>query len=236
MRRVRAFGLSTIVLLAAGCASGAPGATSTTGGPGPGATSTAGIPGPGGATQPAGPSTPTDPTPGPTAPATGTVLIHATFTGHFADPLATADQKVEADIVWKTGPDSIHDPEAFTFTAGTFTFSESIGGVCGGTRSEAGPMTVLVKTSLISGQPQDADNAKAVMIDRRIEESLLEFSAFSQFGVPNPDAEGCGPLSRSGVGSCRLLFHLVTLDSLEPDATCESAGSTWTGHLEQTPG
>ncbi len=160
-------------------------------------------------------------------------MIHATFTGHATDPLATADQMVTAEIVWKTGPDSIHDIEAFTFTSGSFTFSESIDGVCGGTRSEAGPMTVLSGTALVSGDPQDIDSAKAVMIDRRIEESLLEFSVFSGFAVPNADA-GCGELSRSGVGGCRLLFHLVTLDSLEPDATCDNqAGSTWTGHLDQ---
>ena len=233
MRRSHAFAAFSLVMLVTACAPGGPGATST---PGiPGATSTPAVVLP----PPLGSDAPCDGqgcSAAPTTPAAGTVLIHATFAGHFSDPLATADQSVEAEIVWKTGPNSIHDIEAFAFTSGSFTFSESIGGVCGGTRSEAGPMTVQVGTALISGDPQDIDSAKAVMIDRRIEESLLEFSVFSGYGVPNADAEGCGPLSRSGVGSCRLLFHLVTLDSLEPDASCDQAGSSWTGHLEQVPG
>lgn len=168
----------------------------------------------------------------PTSAAGGVVLIHATFTGQYSDSLATADQTVNAEIVWKTGPDSIHDSSAFTFTSATFTFSESIGGVCGGTRSEAGPMNVQFGTTLTSGGPEEQQVAGAVMIDRRIAESALRFSLFSSFVVPNADA-GCGDLSKSGVGSCPLIFRLVTLERLQEDAACEQSGTSWTGHLAQ---
>jgi hypothetical protein len=228
MRRTRAIAAWAMVMTVAACGPVGAGPSATPGLPA-GATSTPAAIAP----SPSGPCGDAPCTAPPTAPAGGVVLIHATFTGHFSDPLSTADQTVEAEITWKTGPDSIHDMYAFTFTSGSFMFSESIGGVCGGTRSEAGPMNVQSGTALISGDPQDRDSAKAVMIDRRIEESLLEFSLFSQYGVPNADAEGCGPLSRSGVGSCSLTFPLVTLDRLREDASCDETGSSWTGHLEQ---
>lgn len=233
MRAPRALSATALAALLAACGGGGPAASGA-----PASTPPAVIVVPGSTSQqasqdpcvvdPASCATP------PASPATGVLLIHGSFTGHFSDPLATADQTVEVDITWNAGPDDVHDRDAFVFTSGSYTFSESIGGVCGGSRTEAGPLQLQGNQSMASADPQARDSARILMIDRRMTEFLLEFSAFSNFGVPNADAEGCADLSRSGVGSCRLKFPQVAADRLAPDATCDSqSGSTWTGHLTQ---
>lgn len=230
MRPPRALTVAALALLVAACGSAGPSATSTAG---PAVITTA----PGITAPPESQPPCVDPASCNTElPASnGRVLvIRGTFSGHFSDPLATADQTVDVEFLWHVGPDDIHDRDAFTFTSGSYTFSESIGGVCGGTRTEAGLLQPQGNQSLISGDPQDRDLARVSMIDRRITDGFLEFSLFSNFGVPNPDAEGCGPLSRSGVGSCSLKFPQLAADRLQADATCTNqAGTTWTGHLEQ---
>ena len=162
------------------------------------------------------------------------IVITGTFTGHREDGLVTADQTVEVEVHWRSAPDDIHEPEAFTFVSGSYTFSESISGVCGGSRSEGGPLNVVGPQTLFSGEPQDRDQAQIVMVDRRLDGGGLEFAASSSFRVPNADAS-CDFLSVGGVNSCSLLFRLTALDRLAPDAECTNeSDSTWTGRLEQS--
>ncbi|MEP7082856.1 MAG: hypothetical protein ABI841_07785 [Chloroflexota bacterium] len=160
------------------------------------------------------------------------MVLNGTFTGHFSDSLATAQQTVQFELHWNAGPDDIHDSNAFTLASGTFTFSESIGGVCGGSRDEEGPLTSYVnQQSLLAAEPQDRDNAQLLVIDRRLSGGGVEFSVFSSFEVPNSDPEGCGDLDRSGVGSCPLVFLQAAIGELQQDAECTSAGGEWTGQL-----
>jgi hypothetical protein len=159
-------------------------------------------------------------------------VLRGTFTGHHSDPLSTADQTVQVELHWNAGPDDIHDANAFTLTSGSFTFSEAIGGVCGGSRTEAGPMRSFVNPqSLLSADPQDRNNAQVGVIDRRITGGGVEFTVFSSFEVPNADPEGCGDLDRSGVGSCSLVFLQTGIGTLQEDARCTGASGDWTGHL-----
>lgn len=84
--------------------------------------------------QPPGPPAATD------AAATGgnVLVLRETFTGHYENDLATAHQTMAVEFVWQYGPDDIHDIYVFVFTAGSYMFTESIGGACGGARREAG--------------------------------------------------------------------------------------------------
>lgn len=178
-------------------------------------------------------------TAGPTSAATATpggarvVTLHGTFTGHFADPLATADLTVEVEVRWNAGPDDIHDINAFTLSSGSFTFSESIDGVCGGSRSEEGPLTSFVnEQSLFSADPQERDNVQVSVIDQRMETGGVQFAISGSFDVPNADPEGCGDLDRSGVGTCGLVFLWTAIGELQPEATCTGASGDWTGRLQ----
>ena len=159
--------------------------------------------------------------------------MRGSFTGHSEDPLASADQTVELELHWNAGPDDIHDRQAFRFESGTFTFSESIDGVCGGSRSEAGPMTPWSDTFLISGDIQDRDQASVTLVDQRLSSGAVELSLTSSFLVAAPDPEGCADLSRFGVHTCTLKFLQTAIGELQPDATCSdpSRGVDWTGRL-----
>jgi hypothetical protein len=203
---------------------GLPGASSGTG-------SASGDPGTSGPL----PSGAVDPTPGATPSAGGTrlVVLHGTFTGHGEQPLSTADQTVEVELDWYAGPDDIHDSRAFRFVSGSFTFSESIDGVCGGSRSEAGPLTAFSDTFLVSGDMQDPDRATASLTDQRLSSGAVELSLTSSFAVSAPDPEGCADLSRTGVPTCTLKFLQTAIGELRPDATCADAsrGVEWAGRL-----
>lgn len=177
---------------------------------------------------------PSDGTAKPTGsvPPAGVIVLHGTFTGHFADALATADQVVEVEVLWSAGPDDVHDRDAFTLPSGSFTFSQSIIGVCGGTCSEAGALTSFVNPqSLFATDPQVRDNVSIAVIDQRLAGSGVEFSVSSLFEVPSADPVGCGDLDRSGVGSCSLVFMQRAIGVLEPEATCRGAAGDWTGRL-----
>jgi hypothetical protein len=169
----------------------------------------------------------------PTGPSTGLVVLHGTFTGHGSDPLASADQTVQLELQWNAGPDDIHDSKAFRLVSGSFTFSESIDGVCGGSRSEAGALTPWSDTFLISGDIQDRDQAAVTLVDARLSSGALELSLTSSFAVSAPDPEGCADLSRTGVGVCTLAFLQTAIGELKPDASCSDASRNieWTGRL-----
>jgi hypothetical protein len=173
------------------------------------------------------------PTSAPTATPDGArvVTLHGTFIGHNSDSLATADLTVEVEVVWNAGPQDIHDRNAFVLTSGSFEFSESIGGVCGGSRDEAGPLTSFVNDqSLIAADPQDRDNTQVGIIDRRMQTGGVEFSISASYEVPN--SEGCADLDRSGVGSCSLVFLQTAIGELQREATCSGPAAEWTGTLE----
>lgn len=168
----------------------------------------------------------------PSADATRVVILHGTFTGLSSTPLASADQRVEVEVRWNVGPDDVHDRDAFTLTSGTFTFSEAIDGVCGGSRIEAGSMTSFVNAqSLSAADPQVRDNAQVTVIDQRLNQSGVEFVASSLYEVPNADPEGCGDLDRSGVGPCALVFLQTAIGTLQEEATCTGPAGEWTGTL-----
>ena len=136
-------------------------------------------------------------------------------------------------MLWNAGPEDIHDRNAFTLTSGSFEFSESIGGVCGGNRDEDGPLTVRVNDQgLFSADPQERDNVHVSVIDRRMETGGVEFAIWGSYEVPNGDPEGCGDLDRSGVSTCGLVFLATGIGELQPEATCSGPGGEWTGTLE----
>ena len=233
-RAIAAIGV--IVLLVAACGGTGPATPSPTilGGGGPGATSALS------SDTPSGPVAPSEPTSTPgtsTAPPSGNgtrlVVLRGSFSGHSEDPLATADQTVELELHWNAGPDDIHDSKAFRFVSGSFTFSESIDGVCGGSRSEAGPLTPWSDTFLISSDIQDRDQAQVSLTDQRLSSGAVELSLTSSFLVSAPDPEGCADLSRFGVHTCTLKFLQTAIGELQPDATCSDAsrGVDWTGRL-----
>ncbi len=179
------------------------------------------------------PPEPEDETEVPPAPeGAETVVLHGTFTGHRSDPLATADLSVEVELHWNAAPDDIHDINAFTLTSGSFEFSESIGGVCGGTRSESGPLTShSTPQSLESAELQERDIVMVSVIDQRIETGNVAFSIHGSFDVPSSDPEGCGDLDRSGVGVCALEFQWLGVGELAPEASCSDVAGEWTGRL-----
>ena len=168
----------------------------------------------------------------PTGGATSLVVLHGTFTGHGSDLLSTADQTVGLELRWTAGPDDIHDADAFALVSGSCTFSESISGVCGGSRTEAGPLKPYSNSSLISGAIQDRDQATVNMVDACLSSGGVEFSPTSSYAVPNAD-RGCGPLSRSGVGICTMVFLQTAIGALWQDASCADASRNieWTGRL-----
>jgi hypothetical protein len=174
---------------------------------------------------------PTDPAP--SGGATRLVILHGAFTGHSSDPLASADQTVELELHWNAGPDDVHDSKAFRLVSGSFTFSEAIDGVCGGSRSEAGALTPWSDTFLISGDIQDRDQASVTLVDARLSSAAVELSLTSSFAVSAPDPEGCAELSRTGVGVCTLAFPQVAIGRLQEDATCSepTLDLEWTGRL-----
>ena len=227
--------LGVMALLITACGSSGPATPSPT-------IAGGGVPGPSSSSsddtfsRPPGPSDPGSTTGSIAPPTSGgsrLVVLHGTFSGHSEDPLATADQTVELELHWNAGPDDIHDSKAFRFVSGTFTFNESIDGVCGGSRSEAGPLTPWSDTFLISSDIQDRDQAQVTLVDQRLSSGAVELSLTSSFLVSAPDPEGCADLSRFGVHTCTLKFLQTAIGELQPDASCSdtSRGVEWTGRL-----
>jgi hypothetical protein len=230
--------LGTLTLLVAACSGGTTPAGATpsptlVGGAGVSSAAPAAPSGGGPATSSTPATAPPTDNASPSTAGTGTILLHGTATGHAVQPLSTADQTVAFELLWNYGPDDIHDIHAFQFQSGSFTFSESIDGVCGGSRSEDGPLTPFSETFLVSGEMQDRDQASVSLTDDRLNSGNVAISATSSFAVSAPDPEGCADLSRAGVGVCTLEFQWLAVGQLKPDASCEddSRGYTWTGHL-----
>lgn len=212
MRSRLAVAMSALALLLSGCGSTAP-------------------PNDGTAVPPP-PSEGSAPPPSP-PPGTRVVPLHGTFTGNYSFLGTTADITVQVEVRWNVGPDDVHDPNAFTFTSGSYTFSESIPGVCGGSRTEGGPLTLFTSQSLTHGEPQDREDIVNVgMVDRRVTDGGLQLGLSSSFQVPN-GAGGCDGGLSAGVGLCSLLFLQTAADKVQTDATCTVSASTWTGHLDQ---
>jgi len=233
-RAIVAIGVVALLVVACGGAGPATPSPTILGGGAPGASSATS------SDTPSGPPAPTDPgsTPGsssapPTGDAARLVVLRGTFTGHSEDPLASADQTVELELHWNAGPNDVHDSKAFRLVSGSYTFSESIDGVCGGSRSEAGPLNPWSDTFLISSDIQDRDQAQVTLVDQRLSSGAVELSLTSSFLVSAPDPEGCADLSRFGVHTCTLKFPQTAIGELQPDATCSdrSRGVEWTGRL-----
>lgn len=120
-----------------------------------------------------------------------------------------------------------------TFTSGSYTFSASIPGVCGGSLNQGGALTRQSNQSLIRGKPQDRqDLVNVVMVDRRVTDGGLELDLSSGFQVPNGEA-GCDGGLDAGVSGCSLLFLQTAADKVQTDATCTVSAFTWTGRLDQ---
>ena len=168
-----------------------------------------------------------------TSPGGDVITLHGTFTGHSSDGGKTADLTIEVEVRWNAGPEDIHDRNAFTLTSGSFTFSETIPGVCGGSRTEEGLLTSsITDQSLLYADPQERDNVSASVIDQRKETGGVQFALWGSFDVPNPDPEGCGDGDRYGVGGCGLVFLAIGMGELQREATCTGAGDNWTGQLQ----
>ena len=214
--------LCAISLLVAACgATGGPVSTASVEGPGPAGESQ----------EPPEPrsSTEVQPTPPPDGEA---IVLHGSFVGQRRDSLVTADLTVEFELRWNAAPDDIHDINAFAFTSGSFEFSESIAGVCGGSRSESGALTSHSDpTGLQSAELQERDIVMLSVIDQRIDTGAVAFSVSGSYDVPNPDPEGCGDLDRGGVGVCALEFQWLGEGQLESEATCTGNAGDWTGTL-----
>jgi hypothetical protein len=211
-----------MTLLVAGCgATGGPGSTASDEGPGPG----------GGSQQPPEPVSSTEELP--STPVDGeAIVLHGSFVGLRRDTLVTADLTVEFDLHWNAGPDDVHDINAFALDSGSFEFSESIDGVCGGSRSESGELTSHSDpTGLQSAELQERDIVMLSVIDQRIETGAVAFSVSGSYDVPNPDPEGCGDLDRGGVGVCALEFQWLGVGQLASEATCSGNAGDWTGTL-----
>jgi len=162
------------------------------------------------------------------------ITLHGTFTGHSSDDTrATADLTIEVEVRWNAGPDDIHDRNAFTLTSGSFTFSETIAGVCGGSRTVEGSLISSTNDqSLDYADPQERDNVHVSVIDQRKETGGVQFAISGSFDVPNPDPEGCGDGDRYGVGGCGLVFLATGIGQLQREASCTGAAGDWTGQLQ----
>lgn len=222
MRSRALVALCAMTLLVAACGvTGGPGSTASDEGPGPG----------GGSQQPPEPGSSSEVRPS-TPPDGEAIVLHGTFVGQRRDALVTADLTVEFELQWNAGPEDIHDINAFAFTSGSFDFSESIGGVCGGSRSESGALTSHSDpTGLQSAELQERDIVMLSVIDQRIETGAVAFSVHGSYDVPNADPEGCGDLDRGGVGVCALEFQWLGVGQLESEATCSGSAGDWTGTL-----
>ena len=223
--RFRVLGaLCVMSMIVAACGgAGQPGSSASDDGPGGGG-------GGGSQAQPpgSGESSPLPSEPG----GDGMVVLDGTFTGHFSDSLVSADLTMEVELHWNAGPDDVHDINAFALTDGSYEFSETIGGVCGGSRSESGALTAHSDpTGLQSADLQERDIVMVSVIDQRIETGAVAFSIHGSFDVPNPDPEGCGDLDRGGVGVCALEFQWLDIGELAPEATCTGVSGEWTGTL-----
>ena len=192
----------------------------------------AGSPGPGSSVASSDAPDAGEPTPEPEA--GGRIRLHGQFAGSTVGPLASADQTVDFELDWYAGPDDIHDIRAFRFVSGSFTFSESIEGVCGGSRSEAGDLALLGDTALAAELPDpDHDQLQVAVIDTRLENGAVSFNPFSGMYVQTPDPAGCNNSSSFGVAVCALEFGWLGIGQLETEARCEddSLGTIWSGTL-----
>jgi hypothetical protein len=165
---------------------------------------------------------------------TGDVRLHGTFTGHRADSAATTDATFDVIVIWKR-PNDIHDMLNFQFESGSYTFSTSVSGDCGGTRAEGGPLALWGedKQGLIYGDPQDRTHeVHGTLIDTRQEQGGLEMVFTASFDIPSSNASCQPPYQSYGdVSVCAMEFRLATQDTLQPDASCTEGGTPWTGHL-----
>ncbi len=224
MRSRAVVALCAMTLVATAC-----GGSAGTGQPTPTATQV--LPDPGGGSQPPNPGSSSEVRP--SAPPDGqTVLLHGTFVGQWRDALVTADLTVEFELRWNAAEDDIHDINAFAFTSGSYEFSETIDGVCGGQRSESGELTSHSDpTGLQSAELQERDIVVLSVIDQRLDTGNVAFAVHGSYDVPNADPEGCGDLDRGGVGVCALEFQWLAVGQLEPEATCSGTSVTWSGQL-----
>jgi hypothetical protein len=171
----------------------------------------------------------------PSPPAGDDVRLHGTFTGHYDDFLTTTDATFDVIVIWKR-PNDIHDMLSFTFESGSYTFSTVVDGVCGGTRSEGGPLVLRDPAAPISlgyGDPQERSYEVHIsLIDQRLNQEGLWFNPSASFDIPN-GAVGCEPpyQSKGFVPVCAMEFKLATLDTLETRASCTQGEATWTGNL-----
>ena len=162
------------------------------------------------------------------------VRLHGTFTGHQDDPASTSDATFDVVVIWHR-PNEIHDMLNFQFESGSFTFSTSVTGVCGGTRTEGGPLEFWSEgnQSLIYGDPQDRSQTLHIsLIDNRLEQGGLVFAEAVHFDIPSGAAECQPPYASYGyISNCSLEFRLATLDTLKTEASCAEGGTSWTGQL-----
>jgi hypothetical protein len=177
-----------------------------------------------------------NPTPDGSDGTSGAITLRGHLVAHTTQPLSTADQTIDFELRWNAGPDDIHDIAAFQFLSGSYTFSESIDGVCGGARSADGPLAVFSDTSL-QAELDDPDQLAVVLVDERLDTGAVAITTFSGLYVSEPDPAGCAELSRAGVIGCTLRFAWLAVGRLEEEATCSdsSLGAESSGTLVPLP-
>ena len=131
----------------------------------------------------------------------GDVTLHGRFTGHTDDPASTSDATFDVTVVWHR-PNDIQDRLNFQFESGTYTFDTTVSGVCGGTRSEGGPLALWGddEQGLILGDPQDRSHeVHATLIDNRLNQGGLEFALVATFPIVSGGRRMPAAVQRAGL-------------------------------------
>lgn len=171
----------------------------------------------------------------------GVVRLHGTFIGHSEETLSTNDATFELTLLWYN-PANIHEPLAFQVESGSFTFSTNVRGLCAGSFSEGAPLEKVPDNvwSLRYGDPLEEERyASATLYDDRADGRGLTIGLVAYFTLPGNGDPLCEPPYEpvAHMALCPLVFLPVpaaTQDgrpTLETTASCDSTGSTWTGHL-----
>jgi len=172
------------------------------------------------------------------------VRLHGTFTGHDeTGPLSTSDATFDLTVLWYN-PSNIHEPLAFQFESGSFTFSTNVIGVCAGTLSDGGQLEIdgdNVQHLLFGHALEDKRYASAGLSDDRADGRGLSIALGAHFILPGNGDPSCEPPYEpyGTLPICPLAFLPVpaaTQDgrpTLQTNATCENdlGTTTWTGHL-----
>jgi hypothetical protein len=174
------------------------------------------------------------------------VRLHGTFTGHSeGDPLSTSDATFDLYVIWHN-PRSIHEPLAFEFESGSFTFSTTIHGVCASSDSEGGELVPynddVQHFAYGDYAAEQRRYASAQILDMRADGGGVNFALTAGITLPGNGDPSCEPPFEpfGNVPICPIVFNVVpaaTQDgrpSLESFSECDDGVfTTWTGDLRE---